>query len=210
MKPSHRKKYPSKEDKKRLYDTYARFYRRRTEKFVHFLTPDYALFLAVLPGKRILDLGSGPGRDAALFQCKGYKPQCLDISKKMLKFCEKQGLPVIHMDMEKLSLPPASFDGIWSYTSLTTIPKVKVWKIIRRLHSILRKNGVLFLGLIEGSCEGWKSPDKKYKFKRYVSRYSPREVIEKLNKKFELIYFRKIDKEETGRNTYLNFIFRKS
>ena len=140
---------------------------------------------------------------------KAYQPACLDISEAMLKICRQKNLKTIQMNIEKLSLAPNSFDGIWSYTALTTIPKVKVWKIINQLHNILKKDGILFLGLIEGSYEGWKKPDQKYAFKRYVSRYTREEVIKKLDKKFELVYFRRLSKKETGRNTYLNFMFRK-
>lgn len=203
------KKYPSWQEKKQLYNTYARFYNIRTKKFSSFLKLDYELFLNALPGKKILDLGSGPGRDSSFFKRKNYKPYCLDISEAMLELCKKCGLPVIHMNMEKITLPPSSFDGVWSYTSLTTIPKIKVWKIIHKLHTILKKDGILFFGFIEGNYEGWKPPDQKYKFPRYVSRYTSGEVIKKLAKKYDLLYFRRIDKKETKRNTYLNFLFRK-
>jgi len=209
MKLKNNKKYPKAADKSRLYNTYAKFYHTRTKRFTSFLSLDYELFLNSLPGKKILDLGSGPGRDSAVFKKRGYKPFCLDISEAMLELCKKQKLPVIHMNMEKINLPPSRFDGIWSYTSFTTIPKIKVWKIINKLYKILKKDGIMFLGLIEGTYEGWKAPDKKYKFARYVSRYTPEEVIKKIKERFEIIYFRKINKKETGRNTYLNFIFRK-
>lgn len=209
MKVKKSKSYPTVSDKSKLYNTYASFYRRRTWKFSNFLSLEYYLFLKSLPGKKILDLGSGPGRDSVIFKRRGYKPYCLDISEEMLGLCRKQKLPAIHMDMEELQLPASSFDGVWSYTSLTTIPKFKVWKIINKIYNILKKDGVLFLGLIEGKFEGWKSPDEKYKFVRYISRYTPEEVVRKLGNKFELIYFRKIDKRETGRNTYLNLLFRK-
>lgn len=209
MKAKKSKTYPTAIDKSKLYNTYANFYRNRTWKFGDFLSSEYSLFLKLLSGKKILDLGSGPGRDSAVFKKRGYKSYCLDISEEMLGLCRKQKLPVIHMDMEKLQLPASSFDGVWSYTSLTTIPKFKVWKIINKIYNILEKDGVLFLGLIEGDFEGWKSPDEKYEFARYVSRYTQEETVKKLGNKFELIYFRKIDKRETGRNTYLNLLFRK-
>lgn len=201
--------YPKIEDKIKLYNTYADFYQKRTRSFIKFIKVDYNLFLKSLPGKKILDLGCGPGRDSIVFKKKGYQPVCLDISDSMLKICKDKKLKTVKMDIEKLSLPIKSFDGIWSYTALTTIPKVKVWQIINKLHRILSRDGILFLGLIEGSFEGWKKPDQKYAFKRYVSRYTREEVIKKLERKFELIYFRRLSKEEVDRNTYLNFMFRK-
>ena len=207
MKTENNKIYPTVDDKRRLYNTYANFYRSRTMKFTRFLSLEYEIFLRLLPGKKILDLGSGPGRDSVLFKRRGYKPYCLDISEEMLKLCKKRGLPIIYMDIEKITLPPDSFDGVWSYTSLTTIPKVKVWKIINKIHKILKKDGLLLLGLIEGKYEGWKLPDKKYKFARYISRYTVREILEKTDRKFELMYFRRIDKKRNQTEYLSEFYF---
>lgn len=203
------KKYPTISDKKKLYNTYAKLYQKRTIAFTRMIALDYRFFLESLSGKKILDLGCGPGRDSAIFKKKGYNPLCLDISEEMLNLCKAKGLKTLKINIEKLFLPEKSFAGIWSYTCLTTIPKKKVWKIINKLHKILKSDGVLFLGLIEGTFEGWKKADQKYSFQRYVSRYETEEVMEKLSEKFELLYFRKIGKKETGRNTYLNFLFRK-
>lgn len=203
------KKYPSIKNKAKIYNTYADFYQKRTSGFSKFLASDYQLFLSSLAGKKILDLGCGPGRDSAVFQKKGFQPVCLDISEEMLKLCKNKGLKTMQINMEKLPIKSNIFDGIWSYTSLTTIPKIKVWKIINKLHKILKPNGILFLGLIEGTFEGWKDPDQKYAMRRYVSRYQTEEVIEKLKNKFDLLYFKKITREETSRNTYLNFLFKK-
>jgi len=203
------KKFPTIEDKTALYNKYANFYEKRTKNYVKFIKPEYDFFLRALPGKKILDLGSGPGRDSLIFKRRGFQPLCLDISDEMLNFCKNKKLKTIKMNIESLALPKVSFHGIWSNTSLTTIPKIKVWKIINKIHDILKPGGILFLGLIEGTFSGWAPPDKKYDLPRYRARYQTKEVVEKISKKFELIYFRKISKEETGRNTYLNFIYRK-
>lgn len=203
-------KFPTIRDKTNLYDSYAAIYWQRTKDFVKLIAPDYKIFLDSLPGKKILDLGCGPGRDSAVFKKRGFKPFCLDASEEMLKLCRNKGLKTIKMDIEKLRLPTDKFAGVWAYTSLTTIPKKKVWKIINaKLHRALTKNGILFLGLIEGNFEGWKKPDKKYALRRYASRYQINEVVNHLKNKFQLVYFRRIGSEKSGRNTYLNFLFKK-
>jgi SAM-dependent methyltransferase len=204
------KKYPTIQDKKKLYNTYASLYQKRTSDFTKLISLDYQIFFNNLPGKKILDVGCGPGRDSSVFKKRGFQPLCLDISEEMLKLCRAKGLKTLQMNIEKLAIGKNRFDGIWSYTCFTTIPKNKVWKILNtRIHKAIKKDGLLFLGLIEGDFEGWKKPDQKYALARYTSRYQTKEVIEKLQKKFQLVYFRRISFEESGRNTYLNFLFKK-
>lgn len=200
---------PTIQDKITLYNRYAKFYEQRTTSFKQFLGIDYQIFMDNLPGKRIMDVGAGPGRDSLVFKRAGYLPTALDIADEMLGLCQAKGIKIIQMDIENIDLPSNSYDGIWSYTSLTTIPKFKVWKTIDRLADILAPGGCLFLGLIEGHKQGWKPPDHKYRLKRYTSRYITKEVIAKLSGKYRLVYFRSLDKAVTGRNTYLNFLWQK-
>lgn len=200
---------PTKADKLAVYDRYAAAYEQRTIDYTSFLLEDYNNFYFALPGKRILDLGCGPGRDAQALAAYGLKPLCLDLSSEMLALCKAKGLETLQMDIEQLDLPANSFDGVWSHTSLTTIPKRKVWQALAKVQTALREDGVLFLGLIEGEGEQWKEPDAKYAVRRYISRYSKDEVVDALAGRFELEKFRRIDISESGRNSYLNFLFRK-
>ena len=203
-------RYPTEQEKQGLYDRYTGSYERRTRGFSSFLQPDYRLFLNALPGRRILDLGSGPGRDSLVFQRRGFLPVCLDLSSSMLGRCQAKGLETWQMNMEDLQLPSQSFDGIWSYTSLTTLPKFRVWEIIDKLQLALSDEGALFLGLIEGEGEAWKEPDQKYSLPRFVSRYQVEEVLQAcVARGFTLFYFRRLDKKMAVRNTYLNFLIKK-
>jgi SAM-dependent methyltransferase len=200
--------FPTVQNKVILYNQYAKVYEARTRDFRQFIKLDYQIFLNNLPGKKIIDLGAGPGRDCAVFKQAGFQPTALDVSDEMLALCLAKGITTLKMDLEKLDLPTASYDGIWSYTAFTTIPKFKVWKIINNLAKILVPGGCLFLGLIEGDKQGWKPADQKYQLPRYTSRYFSQEVIAKLSPDYQLLYFRRLDKADNGRNTYLNFLWR--
>jgi SAM-dependent methyltransferase len=201
-------KYPTPEEKQALYDRYAKDYESRTKDYSLFLSAEYEHFLTALPGKKIIDLGCGPGRDSDVFRARGYSPLCLDLSSKMLARCKERGLETLQMNIEELQLPPNSFDGVWSYTSLTTIPKEKVWEAIAEARRALRKGGVLFLGLIEGEGECWKPADEKYALPRFISRYQEQEVCEEL-RDWQLLWSSRLDAELTGRNNYLNLLFRR-
>ncbi|HUD07807.1 MAG TPA: class I SAM-dependent methyltransferase [Candidatus Saccharimonadales bacterium] len=201
--------FPTIQDKITLYNRYAKDYEQRTSGFKQFITTDYQIFMDNLPGKRILDIGAGPGRDCEVFKHSGFMPVALDISDEMLALCRAKGIATLRMDIENLDLPGNSYDGIWSYTAFTTIPKFRVWAIVDSLAKILVPGGCLFLGLIEGRLQGWKPADQKYQFKRYTSRYISHEVITKLSRRYQLLYFRRLDKTENGRNTYLNFLWQR-
>lgn len=200
---------PTPAEKLAIYDRYAEDYRQRTWDYTRFLGPDYDRFVAALPGPRVLDLGAGPGRDSVVFRDRGLSPVALDLSTSMLALCRAQGLETIQMDIEQLDLSPGSFAGVWSYTSLTTIPKDKVWPALAQVQSALAEEGVLFLGLIEGEGEGWKPPSEKYAVPRYVSRYQRDEVVAELSD-WQLLYERRVPATQTGRNTYLHFLLRRA
>jgi SAM-dependent methyltransferase len=199
---------PSPADKLAVYDRYAAEYEERTRDYTRFLEPDYQAFAAALPGPHVLDLGSGPGRDALALKARGLEPRCLDLSEEMLALCRAKGLETERQDIEQLKLDEESLDGVWSYTSLTTIPKEKVWQALREVRQALVPEGVLFLGLIEGQGEGWKPPSEKYDVRRYISRYREEEVLEELSD-WDLLAKRRIDVAESGRNSYLHFLLRR-
>lgn len=77
--------------------------------------------------KRLLDIGSGEGRDAIFFAHSGYRVDALEIStpgiKKIKQLSERKGLKVnpIHADMIGYQLP-ADYDVIYSMGSLQFLP----------------------------------------------------------------------------------------
>jgi len=201
--------YPRADDKRRLYNRYADTYRKRTDEYGTFLSEEYQRFRESLPQNtpEVLDIGCGPGRDAEQLQQRGIQVTGLDLSERMLEHCRQRGIQTIHQNIEDLNLPDNSFDGVWTYTSLTTIPKEKVWTLLNeKLPKIINSKGVLFLGLIEGEGEHWKPADKKYDLPRFISRWQKQEVLDGLNPSWQLKHFSTIPISSSGRNTYLHFL----
>lgn len=128
-----------------FYDTFAQTYWQR-----HNMSPAESLtkFSKLLPGPKVLDLGSGGGRDALfLSQELGVDVTAADISRIMCQEARKKGLKTVLMDQENLAFRPASFDGVWSRVSLLHSPPECVPRILRELAAILRENGALFVGM---------------------------------------------------------------
>lgn len=196
--------------KKKLYNKYCGKYEERTKDYArNYLQEDVDKFLQSLQGKLILDIGAGPGRDGKIFNEKGFRTICLDMSKGMLNLCREKGLEVVLANFEHLCFKQNSFDGIWAYTSLTTAPKATFQKILPSIHELLKSDGVFYIGMIEGEGEGWKPADGKYDMPRYATRYSPTELRQILRRNFSIVYSSVNPKEFNGRNTYLHFMCKK-
>ncbi len=188
------------------YDSIAQEFEQKTSGYlIKHLMSDAMRFLTLLPGKRILDLGSGSGRDSLFFKQQGFDPLCLDLSPEMVAGCREKGLKAIIGDLERLNfISPESFDGVWAYTSLVHVPKRKFPEVLSNIKNVLSEDGLLYLGMNEGDFEGFIESDK-YGVRRFFSFYSDEEVVNCLSKDFEILSKSKVD---VG-SIYLNYLARK-
>ena len=160
-----------------------------------------------LSGQKIIDIGSGPGRDGLLLQGAGKDVVCLDASEVMIKISSDKGLRSILGDFNDLPFEDQSFDAVWSYTALLHVPKRSIDIPLKEISRVIRHSGVFALGLIEGNTEEYKE-SSGVNMPRWFSFYEKDEVIELCKRyDFELVYFETF-KPRT--KNYLNFIFRKS
>lgn len=106
-------------------------------------------FLAALPGKttnttRILDAGTGSGRDARAFREMGYQVNAFDASPAMVKAaCDYTGTPVRQMRFEDFAWEHA-FEGIWACASLLHVRRPDLPAVMRRLANHLVPESVLY------------------------------------------------------------------
>ena len=108
-------------------------------------------------GRRILDLGCGPGRDLHDFKVRGHHAIGLDGS---LPFCEMarshSGCEVWHQNFLTLDLPRESFDGIFANASLFHVPGAELSRVLAELYTALVDGGILFSSNPRGeNKEGW-------------------------------------------------------
>jgi ubiquinone/menaquinone biosynthesis C-methylase UbiE len=175
-------------------DFWDRFPRTFLDKFVE------------LSGKKIVNVGSGPGRDGLLLQQTGKEVVCVDASEAMVKLSSERGLESVLTGFDKLPFEDKSFDGVWSYTALLHIPKKSIDVPLKEISRVLKSSGVFALGLIEGDTEGYKE-SSGVDMPRWFSFYQKDEIIDLCKKhSFEFVYFETFKPRSKN---YLNFIFRK-
>jgi SAM-dependent methyltransferase len=184
------------ENKKSLIITYDKYARDRYQaKHAEWKTAERERFRKLLneSGSRlILDLGSGPARDAPYFCNNGFDIVCVDLSKEMIRICVEHNLNSAVMDIENLGFFDNSFEAVWAMNSLLHIPKVKFESVLSDIKRILKPGGLFYLGLYGGhDFEGiWE--DDFYTPKRFFSFYTDDNLKKLVSSYFDIIEFNKI------------------
>jgi ubiquinone/menaquinone biosynthesis C-methylase UbiE len=161
---------------------------------------------ANLTQDRVLDVGSGPGRDGLILKRKGLNVVCLDASDAMVALSTSRGLTSVLGDFSALPFPDAEFDGVWAYTAFLHIPKTEIEIALSETTRVLKKGGIFGLGMIEGDIELYRE-SSGVGLPRWFSYYRKEEIESLLQAHgFTTIYFEEF---EPRSKNYLNFISQK-
>ncbi len=163
-------------------------------------------FAKEVNGGFVLDVGSGPGRDALILKKHNLDVICLDASKEMVNLTIQKELPTIKADFLKIPFNNKSFSGVWAYTSLLHIPKKDLKKALKEINRVLIYNGVLGLGMIEGEKQLYrKSSDiSQPRLFAYYKKQELEKTLQSLG--FEILHYLEF---QPGTKKYLNFLARK-
>jgi ubiquinone/menaquinone biosynthesis C-methylase UbiE len=189
-----------------VYDELAREYDVETKDFWETFPKTIIDVFAELAAGKVLDIGSGPGRDGLILKQHGFEVVCLDASKEMVKLSSQNGFSSVVGDFNSLPFPDKSFDAVWAYTSLLHCKKSEIGRAIGEIKRVLKTNGVFFLGMIEGNAEIYRESSGVEK-PRLFSFYK-KDALEDLLRQFgfEVVYFEQFQPKTKN---YLNFICRK-
>ncbi len=154
---------------------------------VHFWDRQYKEFEGLLHGKRLLDAGSGAGRDTRYFISKGYDVVSIDASSGIVDEARKR-VPegsFMEMDMTDMKFADGEFDGLWCCASLLHLDDVEARKALSEFKRVLNSNGVLFISVKLGSggvIE--KRPDGT---ERYFRNYGVEEIRDLISRYFKVV-----------------------
>ena len=146
----------------------------------------HALTLAdegIPPDADILELGCGAGVPMTQTLARGRRVTGVDISATQIALA-RRNVPeaTFHRaDMTTLEFPPASFDAVVAFYSLTHVPREEIAGLLARIHTWLRPGGVFIASFgVEddpGGIEtGWLGVDMY--FSQFSARVNRRLVAE--------------------------------
>ena len=150
----------------------------------------------------LLEIGAGPGHDAAYFRDQGLDTVCIDLSPEHVRLCRRKGLTAEVMDVGALRFAPASFDAVCTLNSLLHVPNQALPEVLRTIDSILRPNGVCYLGVYGGPDREGILPDDSYDPPRFFAFYSDAQLQAVVREVFEVHSFTCI---ELGTSKDLHF-----
>lgn len=113
---------------------------------------------------QVLEVGCGPGTDAALLAASGLEVLATDLAPEFVEIVRERypGLPARVMDMCAPDLPPASFMGIYGFACFVHLPRALAPTCLAALWGLLAPGGLLGLtwigsrkGVRDYVIEGW-------------------------------------------------------
>ncbi|TSC89420.1 MAG: type 11 methyltransferase [Microgenomates group bacterium Gr01-1014_5] len=116
---------------------------------------EIAKFKGYLPTGKIIEVGSGGGRDAKELVEAGYGYVGTDVSSGLLVEAKKlnPGVAFLNQSVYELDFPDNSFDGFWASAVLLHIPKNRIDEALQSLGRVVRDKGVGFISVKQGEGE---------------------------------------------------------
>lgn len=131
-------------------------------------------FVTALPaGARVLEIGSGPGRDALVLERAGLSVRRTDITPAFVELLRAGGYdadvvdPLVD-DLTEPGQPITTYDGVWASACLLHVDRADLPTVLTRLAAVTRVDGVLHLSVKEGDGERWSTHGSVTAPRRFV------------------------------------------
>ena len=110
-------------------------------------------------GARVLEVGSGGGRDALLMESLGLDVRRTDVTPGFVALLRGQGHACDLLDplADDLTAPEGPYDAVWANASLLHVARTDLPTVLGRLADVTRPGGLLRATLKEGDGEGWST-----------------------------------------------------
>ncbi len=195
------------------YDRISADYERQTDKVeAEFVAFRAAFARRLTKGAVVVDVGCGPGRDAAFFASRGIEIIGMDASETMAARVAGKRLAALQGDLRSLPLATGRLDALWSSASLLHVPRAGTLVALSDWRRSLRRGGWLGLTTSIGDDEGWETvpygPGYDYgdqKLDRWFVHRTPEETTEALTRAgFQIVE----SSQRTGHRVWFQVIAR--
>ena len=143
-------------DTVRSYDAVAAEYAAEATAMPEWVATEIDVFVTALDGSgRVLEIGSGGGRDALALEKRGICVRRTDISKGFVELLRASGFeadlldPLID-DLADPQRPGTPYDGIWACACLIHVAREDFGTVLGRLAEATRSGGRLHASVREG------------------------------------------------------------
>jgi SAM-dependent methyltransferase len=117
-------------------------------------------------GGTVLELGSGPGRDADHLEARGLRVLRSDATPAFVQHLRRLGHEVLTIDARTDPLP-GGVDGVFANAVLLHLDRDALSAVLARIAGALRPGGVLACSLKEGDGDEWH--DRKLGMPRHFT-----------------------------------------
>jgi SAM-dependent methyltransferase len=113
-------------------------------------------------GARVLEIGTGSGRDAAALEAAGASLRRTDVTEAFVARLREAGLeadlvdPLVD-DLADPAAPDRPYDGVWANACLHHVDRSRLAVVLDRLAAATRPGGLLRLTVKEGDGESWST-----------------------------------------------------
>ena len=141
------------------YDTIAAEYAAEAAAMPEWVATEIDAFVTQLGGSgRILEIGSGGGRDALELETRGISVRRTDVSKGFVDLLRGRGfeadlLDPLTDDLADPERPGTPYDGIWACASLIHVAREDLGTVLGRLAEATRAGGPLHVSVRDGDGE---------------------------------------------------------
>lgn len=144
------------------YDARAAAYRDASPAMGEDLAAELDWFSSDLqPGSRVLEIGSGGGRDALALEEVGLSVRRTDVSWAFVELLRADGHEADRLDplTDALDDPARGepYDGVWAHACLLHVARADLSVVLARLADASRPGAVLHVAVKEGDGEAWST-----------------------------------------------------
>lgn len=143
----------------RAYDAIAADYAAEAAAMPGWVAAEIAAFADALGGAgRVLEIGSGGGRDAQAFEARGVSVRCTDISQGFVDLLRERGFEADRLDpltddLADPQRPGIPYDGVWACACLIHVAREDFATVLGRLAAATRTGGPLHVSVRDGDGE---------------------------------------------------------
>lgn len=111
----------------------------------------------LLPNGKVLEIGSGSGKDASNLLRLGYEYIGTDASKGLLEVAKRRSPNGVFKNIRvqdlKDNFNENEFDGFWTAATLLHVPKDEIDQSLQNIHFVVRDGGIGFISVKQGEGE---------------------------------------------------------